>query len=94
MPESVTPQYLLVGAVYALEQCGLLLRDGTLLHRSGSYANAVAMTAFAREELGRWKILLKLRAEVLDGRSFTVKEIKAHPLPRPTGGDAATGSRP
>jgi hypothetical protein len=46
MPESVTPQYLLVGAVYALEQCGLLLRDGTLLHRSGSYANAVALTVF------------------------------------------------
>jgi hypothetical protein len=49
MPESVTPQYLLEGAVYALEQWGLLLRDGTLLHRSGSYANAVALTAFARE---------------------------------------------
>jgi hypothetical protein len=58
MPESVTPQYLLEGAVYALEQCGLLLRDGTLLRRSRSYANAVALTAFAREELGRWKYYL------------------------------------
>jgi hypothetical protein len=48
MPESVTPQYLLEGVVYALERCGLLLHDGTLIHRSGSYANAVALTAFAR----------------------------------------------
>lgn len=77
MPESVTPQYLLEGAVYALEQCGLLLRDGTMLHRNGSHANAVALAAFAREELGRWKILLNLRSEVLGGKSLTLKEIKA-----------------
>ena len=77
MPESAPPQYLLEGAVYALEQCGRLLRDGTLLHRNGSYANAVALAAFAREELGRWKILLSLRSEVLDGKSLTLKEIKA-----------------
>src|SRR6266436_3482455 len=77
MPESATPRYLLEGAAYALEQCGLLLRDGTLLHRNGSYANAVALAAFAREELGRWKILLNLRSEVLGGKTLTLKEIKA-----------------
>ena len=53
MPASVSPQYLLEGAVYALEQCGLLLRDANLLYRSGSYATAVALAAFAREEQRR-----------------------------------------
>src|ERR1700751_2675570 len=75
MPVSVTPQYLLEGAVYALEQCGLLLRDANLLYRSGSDATAVALTAFAREELGRWKILLDLRREVLGGKNVTIEEI-------------------
>ena len=31
MSASVTPQYLLEGAVYALEQCGLLIGDANLL---------------------------------------------------------------
>jgi AbiV family abortive infection protein len=53
MSASITPQYLLEGAVYALEQCGLLLRDANLLYRSGSYATAVALAAFAREEQRR-----------------------------------------
>jgi len=65
MPTSVTPQYLLEGAAYALEQCGLLLRDANLLYRSGSYGSAVALAAFAREELGRWRILLELRKKLL-----------------------------
>jgi AbiV family abortive infection protein len=73
----VTPEYLLKGAAYALEQCGLLLRDANLLYRSGSYASAVALAAFAREELGRWKLLLDLRKEVIRGNSLTVKEIQA-----------------
>jgi AbiV family abortive infection protein len=72
----VTPQYLLEGAVYALEQCGLLLRDAALLYRSESYASAVALAAFAREELGRWKILLSLRSKVLGGECLTIDEIK------------------
>lgn len=76
MPTSVTPQYLLEGAVYALEQCGLLLRDANLLNRSGSYASAIVLAAFAREELGRWKILLDLRGEVLGGKTVGIKEIK------------------
>jgi len=73
---SVSPQYLLEGAVYALEQCGLLLRDANLLYRSGSYASAVALAAFAREELGRYRILLDLRTEVLGGDHLTIKKIQ------------------
>jgi AbiV family abortive infection protein len=73
---SVTPQYLLKGAVYALEQCGLLLRDANILYRRGSYANAVVLTAFAREELGRSGILFGLRPRVLAGENITVVQIR------------------
>jgi AbiV family abortive infection protein len=77
MGSSVTPQYLLEGAVYALEQCGLLLRDANLLYANGSYASAVALALFAQEELGRWRILLDLRKKVLAGEHLTIKEIHA-----------------
>jgi AbiV family abortive infection protein len=76
MSASVSPQYLLEGAVYALEQCGLLLHDANLLYQSGSYASAVALAAFAREAQGQWTILLELRKEVLGGKSLTVREIQ------------------
>jgi AbiV family abortive infection protein len=75
-PPMVTPEYLLKGAAYALEQCGLLLQDANLLYRNGSYASAVALAAFAREELGRWRILLGLRKQVLNGDPITIKDIK------------------
>jgi AbiV family abortive infection protein len=72
----VTPEYLLKGAAYALEQCGLLLRDANLLYRNGSYANAVVLAAFAREALGQWEILRKLRKQVLAGGTITIKDIQ------------------
>jgi len=49
MAAAVTAQYLLKGAVYALEQCGLLLRDANLLYQNGSHASAVALAAFAEK---------------------------------------------
>jgi AbiV family abortive infection protein len=73
---SVTLQYLLKGAAYSLEQCGLLLRDANILYRSGSYASAIALTAFAREELGRYQILLALRSRALAGETITIKTIQ------------------
>jgi AbiV family abortive infection protein len=76
MPASVTPEYLLEGAAYALEQCGLLLRDANVLYENGSYASAVALAAFAREELGRSKILRKLRTKVLSKGRLTIKDIQ------------------
>ena len=76
MPTSVTPQYLLEGAAYALEQCGLLLRDANSLYSCGSYASAVAVALFAREELGRWRILLELRTQVLSGGHLTIEKIQ------------------
>jgi AbiV family abortive infection protein len=76
MADSVTPEYLLKGAVYSLEQCGVLLRDAALLYRNEAYSSAVVLAAFAREALGQWKILLGLRAEVLNGKTRTIAEIK------------------
>jgi AbiV family abortive infection protein len=75
MPSTIAPQFLLEGAVLALEQCGLLLHDANVLYRGGSYASAVVLTAFAREELGRYTILLDLRKEVLR-KEFTIEEIQ------------------
>jgi AbiV family abortive infection protein len=77
MSTSVTATYLLQGAAYALEQCGLLLRDANLLYRNGSYPSAVALALFAREELGRYRILLDLRKQVLGGDRLTTEEIQA-----------------
>jgi len=76
MSKMVTAQSLLHGAVYSLEQCGLLLRDARILYDEGSYATALAVTAFAREELGRWKILLELRREVVAGKDFSIKDVR------------------
>ena len=56
LPASITPEYLLQGAAYALEQCGLLLRDAIVLYRNGSYSSAVALAALAREGLGLYVV--------------------------------------
>ncbi len=72
----VTPQFILKGAWYALEQCGLLLRDANVLYRSGSYASTIALTAFAREELGRSSILLDLWRRASAGEAITTAQIK------------------
>jgi AbiV family abortive infection protein len=74
----VSPQYLLEGAVYALEQCGLLLHDANLLYQNRAYASAIGLAAFAREELGRWRMLLDLRQKVIAGEKITVKQIQSH----------------
>jgi AbiV family abortive infection protein len=73
---SVSLEYLLKGAVYALEQCGLLLRDANILYREGSYANTIVLAAFAREEFGRSNILFDLRKRALAGEAFTIAQIE------------------
>jgi len=76
MSTTVSAQFLLEGAVYALEQCGLLLREANVLYQNGSYASAVALAAFAREELGRWTILLDLRRKILRGHHLTIRQLQ------------------
>jgi AbiV family abortive infection protein len=73
---SASSDYLLRGAVFALEQCGLLLRDSHILYSNRSYASAVALAAFAREELGRYRILRELWKRTVAGEGFTVKQIR------------------
>jgi AbiV family abortive infection protein len=71
----VTDQFLLKGSVYALEQCGLLLRDATTLFKAGSYAGSIVMAAHAREELDRAILLRELRERVLTGLALSVADI-------------------
>src|SRR2546426_1074425 len=73
---SVSSDYLLRGAVFALEQCGLLLSDARVLCEHGSYASAVVLAAFTREELGRYRILRGLWRRTMAGESFSVKQIR------------------
>ena len=47
-----------------------------LLYRSGSYSSAVAVALFAREELGRYRILLDLRKQLLGGDDLSIEEIQ------------------
>jgi AbiV family abortive infection protein len=72
----MTPEDLLKGAFYALEQCGLLLRDANILYRSGSYPSTVVLTAFAREELGRYGILFDLWRRARAGETFTADDVR------------------
>ena len=73
----VTAQYLLEGALYAMEQCGLLLQHALILYENRAYSSAVALAAFAREEMGRSRILFELRQDVQNGKAVAVQEIKA-----------------
>jgi AbiV family abortive infection protein len=72
----VAADFLLKGYALALEQCGLLLRDAVLLYKNKSYANAVVLAAFAREELGRSQILLGLWRKRLGGSPVTFGDIE------------------
>ena len=76
MSSHVTPQFLLEGALYALEQCGHLLRDAKILFEKGSYANAVVLGAFAREEVGRSKILMEVRKDAIAGEKYTAERVE------------------
>jgi AbiV family abortive infection protein len=73
---SVTADFLLKGYALALEQCGLQLRDAVLLYKNKSYASAVVLAAFAREELGRSQILLGLWRRRLGGSPVTIGDIE------------------
>jgi AbiV family abortive infection protein len=75
MTTTVTAQFLLEGAAYAIEQCGRLLRTADLSFEHGDNATAYALALFAREELGRWTMLLDLRREVLAGKQFTAEQV-------------------
>jgi AbiV family abortive infection protein len=73
----VSERFLLRGAWYALEQCGLLLQDSVAFYERRRHGTAVAIAMMAREELGRTRILIGLAAEVHDGRVLDLKELES-----------------
>jgi AbiV family abortive infection protein len=75
MPKFVSPEVLLKGAVYNLEQCGLFVRDAALLYQNGSYPGAAISAALALEALGKWKTLLDLYRKVFGGEDVTMETV-------------------
>ena len=53
----LTDQDLLHGAIYALDQAGRHLHCGVNLWNAGDYAHGLMIAVFAREEVGRFKLL-------------------------------------
>ncbi len=73
---TLTAEDLLHGAFYAAEQGGLLLRDAIHMWWQGRYSTAVALAVFAREEIGRHRILLEQRDKTKDaGPHLTAKDV-------------------
>jgi AbiV family abortive infection protein len=68
---NVTPHFLLEGSIHALKQCGHLLESAGHLYNAGDYSSSVILAAFAREELGRFRILKDLHKRAV-GNGETV----------------------
>ena len=74
---NVSADVLLKGAWYSIEQCGCLLRDAVTLYSKQRYASAVALALLAREELGRYRILLELWRKAVNGKPVSVDDAQA-----------------
>jgi|SRR5437899_2784964 len=69
---------LLKGAWYSLEQCGRLLKSAVVLYGEKDYSTAVGLAMFAREELGKHRILRDAwKKSVQTGKSPSVTQIKS-----------------
>lgn len=67
---------LVEGVWYAMEQAGRLLIAATREYRACDAGSAVALAMFAREELGRSRILLDLAQDVHAGAALGAKEVR------------------
>ncbi len=68
---------LLKGSWYSLEQCGRLLKSAAILYREKDYSTAVGVAMFAREELGKHRILREQWKKSVDtGKPPSVTQIK------------------
>src|SRR5215471_8995026 len=75
---TLTPDDLIHGAWYALEQCGLLLNDAWILLQHARHATAASIAMIAREELGRYEMLLDFwRETVVNGIHPSVNEVRS-----------------
>jgi AbiV family abortive infection protein len=75
MAGSVSPSVLLCGSLFALEQCGRLLEDASILFEQSRHSTAAGLALLAREELGRHKILLDLRRKAAAGEAVTIADV-------------------
>lgn len=73
---SVNAETLLSGSLFALQQCGLLVTDASLLFERGRRATAAGVALLAHEELGRHKILLDLWKSAVEGTVVTPDEVR------------------
>jgi AbiV family abortive infection protein len=73
---TVSPDALLRGAWFALEQCGLLIEDASILFERQRYATAVGLALLAREELGRHQILFEFWHAASSGHPPTVDTVQ------------------
>jgi len=74
--KTVSELILLEGAYYALEQCGLLLHHSAILHKKHVASTAAGLALLAREELGKYRILLDLWRQAKDtGNCPTPEEV-------------------
>jgi AbiV family abortive infection protein len=72
---ALTPDDLLRGALYALEQSGLLANDAAVLLEAKRYPTPAAIALLAIEEIGRHKILLDFWRSSINGRVITRQEV-------------------
>ena len=72
----ISEEQLFTGSWYALEQAGRLLRSAVYLFEQGDAGTAVALAMFAREELGRSRILRDLGGKVGSGQRVTVEYVR------------------
>lgn len=74
-PRNLNPKDLMKGAWFALEQSGRLLQDAVLLYRADRLASAVGLALIARDELGKYRLLLDLWVEASGGRPVDTKRV-------------------
>ena len=73
---ALTAEFILQGYAYALEQCGVLLRDACRLYKEGSHAGAIMLTRSAQEALGQAHILLDMWRQASAGETFTTEQLR------------------
>ena len=78
--KTVSELILFKGAYYALEQCGLLLRHSAILHKEQVASTAAGLALLAREELGKYRILLDLWRKAKDTGSCPSPEDIHHAI--------------
>jgi AbiV family abortive infection protein len=73
---SVSERTLVEGHWYAMEQAGRLVTAAVRTFDNGDFATALALAMFAREELGRSRILLELSTQVRAGAVIAVAKVR------------------